>query len=64
MTSFILQLRCFLYTFLFAVSGFVIVKSFCKKKFKTDLMTSFILLLKHTKVRSPTISSHQDGSRK
>ena len=34
------------FLFLFAVSGFVLVKSFCKKKkFKTDLMTSFLLLL-------------------
>ena len=64
MTSFILLLRCFLYTFLI----FVRYKRFCaflylwnlfvkkkkkKKEFKTDLITSFILLL--TMERFPII---------
>ena len=44
-----------IFLFLFAVSGvvfFVLVKSFCKKikKFKTDLITSFILLLWHPEI--------------
>ena len=45
--DFILLLRCFLYTFFMFFCFFVLEKYFCKKnkKFKTDLMTSFILLL-------------------
>ena len=43
------SLRCFLCVFflsLFAVSGFVLVKSYYEKKNKTALITSFILLLR------------------
>ena len=47
LNEFILLLRCFLYTFFMFCVFFLLVKSFCEKnkKFKTGLMTSFILPL-------------------